>query len=123
MAGRLIFDGDCGFCTTAATWIERRWPVDSAMSTPWQFLSEDELGALGLTRAMVSRKVYWHDESGNFAGERAIARALQAARGPWKIAGHLLDVIPIRTVARPAYWLVARFRHRLPGGTPACRMQ
>lgn len=122
MAGRLIFDGDCGFCTTAASWIERRWPSGVAVITPWQFLSDEELGACGLTRDLVARKVYWHDETGNFAAERAIARALQAARGPWKVLGRAIDTVPLRTLARPTYWLVARFRHRLPGGTPACRM-
>ena len=123
MSGLLIFDGDCGFCTTAATWIERRWTNSGNRIIPWQFMAEPELSQMGLCHDDVSRKVYWHDASGVYGGERAIAKALRDARSPWRGFGYVIDLWPIRLLARPVYLLVARYRHVLPGGTPACRMR
>ncbi|NDH76279.1 MAG: DUF393 domain-containing protein, partial [Actinobacteria bacterium] len=39
----LIFDGDCGFCTTSAGWIERRLPDDVRVA-PWQILDLEQYG-------------------------------------------------------------------------------
>ena len=36
--------------------------------------------------------------------------------------GALLLAPPVSWFARPGYWLVARYRHRLPGATDACRL-
>ena len=123
MSGLLIFDGDCGFCTTAASWIQRRWTNDGASLTPWQFMSDEELLKINLSREDVSRRVYWHDDSGVYGGERAIARALMAASFPWRPLGYVIDLWPVRPVARLVYVVVARYRHRLPGGTPACQVR
>jgi len=123
VSGLLIYDGDCGFCTTAATWIQRHWVVAGTRMTPWQFMGETELAQAGLSVADVSKRVYWHDETGAYGGERAIARALMAAGFPWRGLGHLIDIWPVRLLARPVYRAVARYRHHLPGGTPACQQR
>ena len=47
---------------------------------------------------------------------------LIAIGGLWRVAGHLLLVPPISWVAALVYALVARYRHKLPGGTVACRV-
>src|SRR5207248_7918382 len=39
----LVFDGDCGFCTATARFIERRIPT-SARVVPWQRLDLDDVG-------------------------------------------------------------------------------
>ncbi|MGH9170291.1 MAG: hypothetical protein ACRD0Z_05400, partial [Acidimicrobiales bacterium] len=36
--------------------------------------------------------------------------------------GRALSVPPLRWLAAAVYPVVARVRHRLPGGTPACRV-
>ena len=51
----LVFDGDCGFCTTSVRWFERRFP-DAFATSPYQFL---DLDALGLTAAQCDAKVQW----------------------------------------------------------------
>ncbi len=61
-SGILIFDGDCGFCTWAAEWSERRLPTDARIS-PWQFL-ESELPSYGLSVESASSAVYWVDANG-----------------------------------------------------------
>ena len=59
-------------------------------------------------------------------GPVAIADVLRSARGtrglPWRMAGRLLALRPVLWLAWPAYRLVARNRHRLPGGTAACEL-
>jgi predicted DCC family thiol-disulfide oxidoreductase YuxK len=117
MTGRLVFDGDCAFCTTCANWLAGGGRVGTV---PWQFL---DLDAVGLTLDQVTTSVWWLVDEGPVEhSSRAIGRAL-VARGGWTTyAGRLLLLAPVRPVADAVYRLVARYRHRLPGGTPACRL-
>lgn len=115
----LIFDGDCGFCTTTAGWIERRLPEPVRVS-PWQILDLEELG---LTENDVTTAAYWIDGEGRaHRGHLAIGRSLVAAGGFWRLVGHLLLRPPVSWLARPVYSWVAANRHRLPGATDACRV-
>ncbi len=116
----LIFDGDCGFCTTVATWAERRFSNGEAIA-PWQVLGEHGLEGLGLDESQAAEAAWWVDVQGNRErGHRAVGRALQAAGGAYRWAGWLALSPPTSGVAAGVYRLVARWRHRLPGGTPAC---
>lgn len=38
----------------------------------------------------------------------------------FRLLGHLLGLWPIPLISEGVYRLVARFRHALPGATPAC---
>lgn len=114
----LVFDGDCGFCTTSVRFAERRIGV-RARVTPWQFA---DLAALGTTRERAEREVLWVERGRVYGGAQAVARLLAAAGPPWSLAGLALRVPPFRWVAQGLYRLVARNRHRLPGGTPACAL-
>jgi predicted DCC family thiol-disulfide oxidoreductase YuxK len=119
----LIYDGDCGFCTTSADWIAARWQRGDAKAVPWQFLAPEELQSHGLTQNDLSSAVWWIDESGRpWRAHVAVGRALAAGHGWSSVAGRILLVPPFRWLAAVLYPLVARWRHRLPGGTPACRM-
>jgi predicted DCC family thiol-disulfide oxidoreductase YuxK len=40
----------------------------------------------------------------------------------WKAVGVVLQVPPISWLAALVYVVVAKNRHRLPGGTPACKL-
>jgi predicted DCC family thiol-disulfide oxidoreductase YuxK len=115
----LIFDGDCSFCTTSAMWIEHRLP-SGARVEPWQRL---DLDAFGLTEADVTTAAYWVDERGRtYRGHRSIGKALMAAGGGWKPVGALVLIPPFSWLAALLYVVVAKNRHRLPGGTPACKL-
>jgi predicted DCC family thiol-disulfide oxidoreductase YuxK len=115
-----LYDGDCAFCTSCARFIERHIPT-SAEIVPWQFA---DLEALGVRQAEAEASVQWIDRGAPGAaraeGPAAIARLLVDAGSYWSALGLLLDVRPVRWIAGPAYRLVARNRHRLPGGTAAC---
>lgn len=115
-----LYDGDCAFCTSCARFIERHIPT-TATVTPWQFA---DLEALGITQADAEASVQWvHLRAGQprrDAGTAAIATLLVDAGSYWRPLGWLLDIWPVRWIAGPAYRLIARNRHRLPGGTAAC---
>ena len=115
----LIFDGDCSFCTSSAHWIGHRLPPTVHVD-PWQRL---DLAALGLTERDVTTAAYWVDEHGRpYRGHRSIAKALVAAGGAWRVVGVVLQIPPISWIAAVAYLVIAKNRHRLPGGTPACKL-
>jgi predicted DCC family thiol-disulfide oxidoreductase YuxK len=123
MAWDLVFDGDCGFCTTSARFLERRVARRSASSfvvVPWQ---RADLAALGLTEEACAAAVQLVGDDGRtYAGGAAIAGALRAGRMPWPPVGRILGLPGIRGLAEVAYRWVAAHRYQLPGGTPACRM-
>ncbi|MFI6796454.1 thiol-disulfide oxidoreductase DCC family protein [Streptosporangium canum] len=114
----LVFDGDCGFCTASVRFAERRIGV-RARVTPWQFA---DLAALGTTRERAEREVLWVERGRVYGGAQAVARLLVAAGPPWSLPGLALRVPPFRWAAQALYRLIARNRHRLPGGTPACAL-
>jgi hypothetical protein len=65
----------------------------------------------------------WVDARGRtYRGDAGIAKALVAAGGVWKPIGWLIQVPPISLLAAVGYRLVAKYRDKLPGGTPACKV-
>lgn len=115
----LVFDGDCAFCTTWVRRLERALPVFPE-SRPWQWV---DYAALGLTRHDVTRYVWLLADDRRFRGHAAVAALFRTQRGVrWRFLGHLLITPPFSWAASIAYAVIARFRHRLPGGTPACAM-
>jgi predicted DCC family thiol-disulfide oxidoreductase YuxK len=118
-AGLLIFDGDCGFCTTSARfatrWVDRRRRYAVA---PWQDL---DLAQWGLTEADCIAAAQFVRPDGTVAsGHRAIAEGLRRAAPGWRPLGLLITVPGIDRVAGRIYAWVADHRYALPGGTPAC---
>ncbi len=131
----LIYDGDCGFCTSAVRWLERTLPV-MPEAVPFQWASLEEFG---LTRQEVTERVWLvtaarsgagnasETEAGTlhqYGGYLAVAELLrhQPHLG-WRFLGILLDTPPFSFFAGLGYALTARYRYLLPGGTPACAMR
>lgn len=121
----MIFDGDCAFCTRCAEWLSDR-VAQGVFVVPWQ---HTDLAACGITAERVAHEAVWVDPRSSGApevrgGARAIAAALRHCDAPaWRAAGRILDAWPARPLARPVYRLIARYRHRLPGGSPACAIR
>jgi predicted DCC family thiol-disulfide oxidoreductase YuxK len=119
----LIFDGDCAFCTSSAQWLaarlERpRWP--NAQLTPWQFI---DLAALGTTAERAQREALWVGTDGTiYGGAAAFAEWLKFRGGAYGIAGRTMGVPVVRALAAAVYRVIAKNRHRMPGGTPACAL-
>jgi predicted DCC family thiol-disulfide oxidoreductase YuxK len=118
----LVYDGDCSFCSSGARWLTARW-TGPQQAIAWQHLTADQLERVGLSIDDVRNAAWWIDPvNGPSRGHLAIARALRAANGWPSVVGRILLVPPARWLAAAAYPLIARWRHLLPGGTPACRM-
>lgn len=119
MRPTLVYDGDCGFCTTCVRFVERRLPTGARL-VAWQHA---DLAALGVTREAAGRAVQWIAPDGRVsAGSDAVARLLVDSGWPWRALGHLALTPPLSWLARVIYRLVADNRHRMPGGTAACAL-
>lgn len=119
-AGALfVYDGDCAFCTS---WVQRLERVLDVFppSRPWQKLA---LAEVGLTEADVTHYAWLLTGADRHRGHAAFAAVLrmQPSAG-WRFFGHLLATPPLSWAAAAGYALIARYRHRLPGGTAACAM-
>ena len=52
----LIYDDNCGVCSSSATWITKKWKKPhTAEAVPSQWLSEADLQALGLSADDLAR--------------------------------------------------------------------
>ncbi len=116
----LIYDGDCAFCTTASRWAQDRSQTLKIAS--WQQL---DLEAFNLTEEQVSTKVqFWDGENQRMlSGSDAVCSTLASLDGlAWKTIGRLGLLPPLRWLGIAIYPVVARYRHKLPGATEACRI-
>jgi predicted DCC family thiol-disulfide oxidoreductase YuxK len=113
----LLFDGDCGFCSSSARLAERLAPQVSVLA-----YQDSELSAFAVTAQECAAALRWVGTGGPAAGAAAVGRLLLAAGGGWRLLGRLLLAPGVRRVADLAYGVVAANRYRLPGGTPACRV-
>lgn len=116
----LVFDGDCGFCTSSARFVARRVIGDRPTTVaPWQVL---DVAALGLTPAQCRAAVRWVGKDGQVAtGHAAIAAVLRSGHPVWRPVGALIVAPGFSWLAGHLYSWVADHRYALPGGTPACR--
>jgi predicted DCC family thiol-disulfide oxidoreductase YuxK len=117
--GLLIFDGDCGFCTTSARfatrWVDRRHRYDVQ---PWQ---QVDLERFGLTAADCIEAAQFVRRDGTVvAAHLAIAEGLKHGAPLWRPLGHVVTLPGIRWLAGRVYTWVADHRYALPGGTQAC---
>ena len=115
----LIFDGDCAFCTT---WVQRleRWLPAFPEAQPYQWIDYEDFG---LSFDDVTHYVWFVTPRRQFAGHLAFSALLRSQpRFGLRMAGWLIATPPVSWAAAVGYSLVARYRHLLPGGTPACAL-
>jgi predicted DCC family thiol-disulfide oxidoreductase YuxK len=116
----LVFDGDCAFCTTWVSRLEKLLPVFPE-TTPWQWIDHDDLG---LSAHDVTHYVWLVTPRHHYAGHLAVSALLRMQPGfGWRFAGNLLATAPFSWLAAIGYHFVAKYRHKLPGGTPACQLK
>jgi predicted DCC family thiol-disulfide oxidoreductase YuxK len=115
----LLFDGDCGFCSTSARFIVR-WikPRVSVVA-----LQQVDLAAYGLTPEVAAASIQFVDAEGRVsAAGRAIAAMLRQAGPFWRAVAGVMALPGISWLVEVVYRFVAKHRYQLPGGTPACRL-
>lgn len=114
----LLFDADCGFCTKVAGRVPSlRLAVEVAP------LQSVDLAGLGICAERALTEMPYVDADGNVRyGHEAIAAALRTGPLPMRAIGRAIALPGVGLVARPVYQWIARHRHQLPGGTPACAL-
>jgi predicted DCC family thiol-disulfide oxidoreductase YuxK len=115
----LLFDGDCGFCSTSARFIVR-WIKPKSSVVAFQRV---DLEAYGLTTAVATASIQFVDAEGRVsAAGRAIAATLRQAGPIWRAAAAAMALPGVSWLVEVIYRFVAKHRYQLPGGTPACRL-
>jgi GNAT superfamily N-acetyltransferase/predicted DCC family thiol-disulfide oxidoreductase YuxK len=115
MTGVFLYDGDCGFCTTSARWLQRH-ATSPARVEAWQHA---DLATLGLTAKDCAEALLWVDDGHRMVGPEAVAAYLDTSKPSWRTAGHVLTAPVSRHVTWPVYNWLTHHRGQLPGGTPA----
>ena len=119
MRALMIFDGECGICTSSANAI-RRWIRPDCDIEPWQ---RTDIAAFGLTETECTQAVQFVTaERRVLSGSRAVMRMLRTAPQPWPVLGAIGDAPGVAWVADRVYRWIAANRDRLPGSTPACSL-
>lgn len=96
-------------------WIGRRPTI-----VAWQFA---DLADLGLTQEQCEEALQWVGPDGSIeSAHLAVSRVLLFGGKGWWPLGAVIRVPIIRQVAGVVYRWIARNRHKMPGGTPACSL-
>ena len=115
----LIFDGDCGFCTTTANWIEKNSLIPVEIQ-PYQWAT---LADYGLTETEAADKVQLIADGKIFAGHHCMAKLMLIQPNLLlKFVGAVMVMPGIDPISAKVYAWFAANRHKLPGGTAACKM-
>jgi predicted DCC family thiol-disulfide oxidoreductase YuxK len=115
----LVFDGDCAFCSSSVR-AAQRWIRSMPPAVAYQHA---DLPSVALTEAAcVTAVQYVARDHRVYSGEDAVAALLLGAGKGWWFIGAAMRLPGVHWVAGVAYRWVARNRHRLPGGTPACSL-
>lgn len=116
----LVFDGDCGICTTLSG-VARRFVMPGRGTVAASY--DLDLAHYGLTMEQCLEALQYVDDRGRVhAAQDAVARLLLAGAPWWKPFGAVLLLPGVNVLAGVGYRWVARNRYRLPGATAACAM-
>ena len=120
----LIYDGDCQFCRLSLDFGIRnlsKFPEFAAYQ-------RIEPSKFGLSAADVSSQVWLVEPLPSLAkplgGHLAVAHILMdQAQFYWRWLGFFMKTPPFSFIAALVYKWVAKNRHRLPGGSRACKLE
>jgi predicted DCC family thiol-disulfide oxidoreductase YuxK len=122
--GLLIYDGDCQFCQLSLDFGIRHLPIfpqyvafQRINPADFKLSSEDVASQIWLVNPA-------EPEANKLGGHLAAAQILAHQRqGYWRALGFFMKTPPTSHLAKWVYRLVAKNRHRLPGGTRACKLE
>ncbi len=115
----LLTDADCGFCQRAIAVVPRL-----GVDVDIEALQNSDLVALGVDveRAYVEMAGVGCDGEVHY-GHRAYVLALATGPWFWRLVGRFMASRVGSPIAAAAYRWVSTNRHRLPGGSPTCRIE
>ena len=118
-ASILIFDGDCGFCTTTANFIVKNSSANID-AKPYQWA---KLADFGLTEKEAAAKVQLVSDGKIYAGHHCMAKLLLLQPNILlKLVGALMVLPGLDSISAKVYEWIAANRQKLPGGTPDCKL-
>ncbi len=117
----MLFDSDCGFCTSAANWWLRHLSP-SVDGVALAFQQVPDLSVYGTNLASAAQALHVVTASEVAIGGDAVISAFSSLRLPWRIFGTLGRLPLGRAVANWLYPHVAAHRHRLPRSSESCRV-
>jgi predicted DCC family thiol-disulfide oxidoreductase YuxK len=121
----LLYDGSCGFCARSVQFVLRH---ESGRRTLRFAALESEIGLevrAGHPAIEGVDSVVWLESPDATDAEvvlvrsAAVLRVLKYLGGVWRVVAALAAVVP-RSLADAAYDFIARHRHKLTRGNPAC---
>ena len=113
---RLVFDGDCGFCTRCVGWLRRLDRHERVDIRPFQ--APGVPASIGASAQECQDAVQWLGPDGRRrAGADAVNAALSLLCGTRFFAGLYR---PTAGLQEAAYQWIAANRFRFPGVTPHC---
>jgi predicted DCC family thiol-disulfide oxidoreductase YuxK len=118
MAGVLLYDQDCAFCTRSVGLVARlRLAVGVCP------LGSADLAGLGVDAGRAAREIPFVDGSGAVSyGHVAIAAALRTGALPLRIVAAVMTAPGLSLLFGALYRSVATHRHQLPGGSATCKI-
>lgn len=117
--GRLLFDGDCGFCTKSIAWLDARSMLGHH-AMPWQSVPADELPVP--VERLTTEVVLQLPDGPVLGGADALAASVRASGSPLRFLGVVVAAPGLRVLARAVYRVIARNRYRMPGSSDACKI-
>lgn len=116
----MLYDGDCGFCTSSARLVPRLGC--RAEVVPWQ--RWPHLGEHGITEEAAGEALHAVSDGEVLVGHQAVAGVLHTSRYlPVRLAGATIGSRLVSPLAARVYTWVAAHRGSLPGGTPTCAIE
>jgi predicted DCC family thiol-disulfide oxidoreductase YuxK len=119
MTGTLFFDGNCGMCTRAVYFIERRDRTGNLRTEVLQ--SQGAAERLGVDPTELLDAARWLDQDGHvYASAEAMNAAVSAALGT-RLPLMIYRLPGVKALEDAIYHWVAGHRYRFPGTTPHCQ--
>lgn len=117
--GRLLFDGDCGFCTRSVRWLANLG-ILAYPAVPWQTVPDAELPVP--VKQLMTEVVLELPHGRTLGGADALSASVCASGSGLRFLGRLANLPVVRSIARAVYRMVARNRYRIPGASAACKV-
>jgi len=126
MSDLLIFDGDCGICTSTAEFIKKRADESFITVKPYQVLNLSEIHN-ELNAEKTSKSVYFYEVNTSriYSKSKAVFMVFKRMNGIYKVMGYLLDNPLLVFISNPIYNLIAKNRTKISEffGLNACKIE
>lgn len=115
----LLFDGDCSFCTTSINLI-KKYAKNSVHIIPYQKVNLKEYG---LDENYCERYIHFICQNKNkYTGAKAFSEFFRYCGFRGRVLGSVIRFFEIFKLSTLIYSIISKFRHKLPGGTPECKL-